>query len=106
MAFNRVISEAITHGAPPPLQPVGSSISSTGVNVTISPTAMIHHITGVGSIQTINLPYAGFTGTMVLIPDAIFTLVTGGNIALAATGVVSRSLLVTYDGSSWYPSYV
>lgn len=84
---------------------LGSPISSTGVNVTISPTSYAHHVTGVGIIQTINVPYTGFTGTLLLIPDGAFALTTGGNIALAATAVVSKSLYIYFDGTNWYPSY-
>ena len=56
--------------------------------------------------MTINLPRTGFTGCVTLIPDGIWTLATGGNIAIAATAVVSRSMTVCYDGTSWYPSYL
>lgn len=90
----------------PDIEPVGANLSSTGLNVTISPTTTIHHVTGIGSIQTINLPYTGFTGILILIPDGLFTLTTGGNISIGVTAVVSRPLYLAYDGTMWYPSYL
>jgi hypothetical protein len=73
----------------------------TGINFSIQ----IFHISGTTQINTINLPYTGFTGTICLIPDAAFTTGTSGNIALASTAVIKRALYLTYDGSKWYPSY-
>ncbi len=83
----------------------GADISSTGSNVTIAPTASMHHITGTGSIQNITVPATSFVGCEDFIPDAIFTTVTGGNIALGSTAVVGRVLRECFDGTSWYPSY-
>lgn len=85
---------------------LGGNLSSTGSNVTIAPTTSLHHVTGVGSIQTITIPFTGFVGSITLIPDGAFTTVTGGNIARATTAVLSQALIMTYDGTSWYPSYV
>ncbi len=80
----------------------GAAIASAA---TIAPFAGVHHVTGTAAINTITPPYAGFTGSIRLIPDGLWTLATGGNIALASTAVVSRALTVTFDGTSWYPSY-
>lgn len=82
---------------------VGSPLAS---GASISPDRGIHHITGTSEITTINLPVTGFVGTIVLIPDEAFTFNTGGNIAVAGTAVVNRALHMTFDGTSWYPSYV
>lgn len=83
---------------------VGANVASA---TTITPTGPIFHVTGTTAIATINLPFTGFTGTITLIPDGIFTTTTAGNIALASTAVVSRALTMTYDTgtSKWYPSY-
>ena len=79
----------------------------TSTGVTITPTGEIFHITGTGSIATINVPYTGFNGSITIIPDGIFTWTTAGNIALAGTAVVGKALIMTYDAttSKWYPSY-
>lgn len=81
---------------------IGPAIASTA---TISPVAQITHITATAAIATITPPYPGYTGTLTLIPDAAFTTVTTGNIALASTGVLNKALEMAYDGSKWYPSY-
>lgn len=81
---------------------VGANVASAS---TIAPTGGIFHVTGTTQITTISLPRTGFTGSIQIIPDAAFTTATGGNIALASTAVVGRVLTMTYDGTSWYPSY-
>lgn len=81
---------------------VGGSVTSAA---TISPTGPVFHVTGTTTINTINLPYVGFTGTLVIIPDGVFATGTSGNIAIASTSVVSKALRMTYDGTKWYPSY-
>lgn len=85
--------------------------STLGANLasgaTITPTTSIHHVTGTSAVDTIataNLP-TGFRGTIILIPNGAFTWTTGGNIALAGTAVVSKALHMTWNGTSWYPSY-
>ncbi len=80
----------------------GANIASAG---TIAPVATITHITGSAAISTITIPVASFVGCLKLVPDGAFTLATGGNIALASTAVVNRTLEVCYDGTSWTPSY-
>lgn len=81
---------------------IGPAIVSTG---TVAPTCNIHHITGTVPMATITVPYAGFQGAIKFIPDGTFTTVTTGNIALASTAVVSKTLEMTFDGSKWNPSY-
>ena len=81
---------------------VGPPIAST---TTISPTYQVHHVTGTVAIATINPPYTGFQGTIQLIPDGAFTTTTAGNIGLASTGVVGKTLEMCFDGKIWYPSY-
>jgi hypothetical protein len=81
---------------------VGSTIASTA---TIAPTSALHHVSGTVAIATITPPFTNFIGSIVLVPDAAFTTVTTGNIALASTGVVNKALVMSYDGTKWYPSY-
>ena len=80
----------------------GASVSSAS---TITATGQAFHVTGTTTINTINLPFTGFTGTIRIIPDGVFLTGTSGNIAIASTAVVSKTLEMTYDGSKWYPSY-
>jgi hypothetical protein len=82
--------------------------NSIGANVasatTITPTGPIFHVTGVTQVNTINVPYAGFSGSIIIIPDGIFALGTSGNIALATTTTISKPILLVYDTntSKWY----
>ena len=82
----------------------GTNVASA---TTITPTGSIFHVTGTTAIDTINIPYTGFNGSITIIPDGIFTTTTAGNIALASTAVVSKALIMTYDATTakWYPSY-
>ncbi len=88
-------------------QGVGSVIASAA---TIAPVKGITHISGTAAISTITVPTVlsgggTFTGCLEFIPNAAFTLATGGNIATATTAVVGKVMTVCYDGTSWYPSY-
>lgn len=82
----------------------GTAVASA---TTITPTGGIFHVTGTTAIATINIPYTGFNGQIIIIPDAIFSTTTAGNIALASTAVVNKALIMTYDATAvkWYPSY-
>ena len=81
---------------------VGSVVTSAA---TITPTGPVFHVSGTTTINTINLPATGFTGSITIIPDGAFATGTSGNIAIASTAVVSKALRMTYDGTKWYPDY-
>lgn len=83
---------------------VGGAVSS---GTTITPTGNVFHVTGVTTIQTINLPYTGFVGPLVIIPDGVFVTGVTGNIALASTTIVGKALVYYYDvgTTKFYPSY-
>ena len=87
---------------------VGRAIVSAA---TIAPTAPLTHVTGTAQINTIAVPVqfaqSGFGGCLRFIPDGAFTTGTSGNIAIASTAVVSRTLEMCYDNAmaKWYPSY-
>lgn len=71
----------------------------------IAPTSAIHHV-GAGLIKNITVP-AGLAqgGTIFLVPDAAFTTDATGNISLASTAVINKTLAMTWDGTKWNPSY-
>lgn len=71
---------------------------------TIKVTAAYHHVSGTAAIKNITAP-PGFKGAIHLIPDGLFTTVTGGNIGLATTAVVGKIITLVFDGSKWWPSY-
>ena len=86
---------------------IGAALASAA---TITPTNSVHHVTGTTQITTITAPavaVSGMTVSVCLIPDAIWSTGTSGNIALGSTAVVSKALWLTYDPgtSKWYPSY-
>jgi hypothetical protein len=70
----------------------------------ITPTCGIHSV-GTGTLKTINVPYTGFTGTIVLRPTAAFIYDATANILGTGTAVISRDMYATYDGSKWAMSY-
>jgi hypothetical protein len=75
---------------------------------TIQPLNSITFISGTTTINTITVPqeFVG-GGQITLIPTALWSTGTSGNIALATTGVVNKALILTYDATTakWYPSY-
>jgi hypothetical protein len=75
---------------------------------TIQPLTPITFISGTTTINTITVPseFVG-GGQITLIPTALWSTGTSGNIAIATTGVVSKALIMTYDATTtkWYPSY-
>lgn len=71
----------------------------------ITPSGKIFHMSGTAVVDSIYPPYSGWTGSITIIPDGVFTTVTAGHIAKATTAVVGQALTMTYDGTKWYPSY-
>jgi hypothetical protein len=84
----------------------GSVASVAGTQPAV--TGLITRITGTEAIVTLTLPYAEFSGTIILIPLAAFTWTAAGNIAVLGTAVAYKALHMTYcqATSKWYPSYV
>ena len=76
---------------------------------TIAPVKQISFVSGVTSIATITppAPIATIGGSITIIPTGLFSTTTAGNIALASTAIVNRTLVLTYDPitAKWYPSY-
>lgn len=81
------------------------SVAVTGANQTINAMGVpIFSVSGTGSLQTLAPPWTGFYGSVTLIPTGAFTTVTGGNIKIASTAVVDKALVMTWDGTDWYPN--
>ena len=84
---------------------MGGSVTSA---TSIIPTGDIFHVTGANKINTIIAPGLYANRQITILPDAVFTLGTSGNIAIASTAVVGKAMVLTYDGvntDKWYPSY-
>lgn len=77
--------------------------SSAGV---MTPSGTIYHVSGTAAVTGIAVP-AGFAPgmTLSLIPDAAFTTTTATNVSLASTAVANKTLVMTWDGVKWNPSY-
>jgi len=74
----------------------------------ITPSGRLFHVTGTSAITGFTLP-VGFTGgSFTVIPDALWTWTAAGNIALAGSAVVNKSLTFTYDSNlgTFTPSYI
>lgn len=81
----------------------------TASTTTIAPLSDVVVVSGTNAIATITPPLGvNVSQQVVLIPSGIFTLVTTGNIAIAATAVVSKAMTMVWSKSQqkWYPSYL
>jgi len=87
----------------PTAQLVAAAIASA---TTIAPTVEVFHVSGTTAIATITVPANMQAGQcLYLIPSGIFTTTTAGNIGLASTAVVGKTLIECWDGASFFPSY-
>ncbi len=88
-------------------QPTTAVASAAGL---VTPSGPLFHITGALAITGFNIP-VGFDpkggGGFCVIPDGAFTTTNANNIAIASTGVVSKTLCYTYDANTakFYPAY-
>jgi len=82
----------------------GADLASSG---TITPTNVLHGVTGVTAVDTITAPAGIQAGqTITLIPKGIFAITTNGNVIIGVTAVVNRALVLVWDGSKWVPTYI
>ena len=101
----------ITGGSSAVWATLGSSGSYTSTAVasatSITPTAKVMPISGAVAIQTIVATGLNAGDTITLLPQdaSTFTTITGGNILLATTGVRYKALIMTFDGTNFWPSY-
>lgn len=66
-------------------------------------------LTGSTAIATINPPFGGFSGVLILVPlDGTLGLLTTGNIAIAVTMAQSRATVLVYSKktNTWYPGAI
>lgn len=91
------------------LKASGSAASTIASASTITPTVAITFVSGTSTISTITAPspISLTGGSITLIPTGLWTISTSGNVALASTAVISKALIMTFDGGTnkWYPSY-
>lgn len=79
--------------------------SAAGV---VLPSGPLFHINGTAAITGFTIPVGFFSGCFTVIPDAVFTWTAAGNIALAGTAVVNKSLSFCWDATNakFVPSYI
>lgn len=97
-----------------PLSPQANKVTAAVASAAgaITPSGPLFHITGTSAITGFNIP-VGFNATafgggqICVVPDAIFTTTTAGNIALASTAVVNKLLCWQWDAtnSKFVPTY-
>lgn len=83
---------------------IGKSIPASS---SISPDCLVHHITGMGVISTINIPYLGFNGPLYLISDSGFSFNDVGNIVKTSELFQpGRVVTLLYDEmlAKWFPT--
>lgn len=76
---------------------------------TINPKTDLVRLTGSTAIATIDPPYGGFSGILVLVPtDGTLGLLTTGNIALAVTMAQNKACVLVYSKTAglWYPGAI
>ncbi len=88
--------------------PAGATAAVASTAGLITPSGPLFHITGTAAITGFTVPIGYNGGPICVIPDGAFTTTTANNIALASTGVVSKTLCWSYDGKAakpFMPSY-
>jgi hypothetical protein len=80
---------------------IGNPLTITGGAITV--THPIHHVGGSGPLSTINAPVT-FAGEVTLIPDAVWSTITTGNIANVITAQAHEPVRAVCDPrtSKWY----
>ncbi len=76
---------------------------------TIRPKADIVQLTGSTAIATIDPPFGGSPGVLILVPkDGTLGLLTTGNIAIAVTMPQNRATFLAYSAKNnvWYPGAI
>jgi hypothetical protein len=81
----------------------GATVASAA---TIGPTGTYFKVSGTTNVVTITVPAGWAPGmSLILEPTGLWSTTTAGNILLATTGVVSKALIMTWNGTKWVPSY-
>jgi hypothetical protein len=93
----------------------GGDLASSA-SVSLAPTHYLHRVTGTAAQVLMDIPYAGFAGTICLVPTAVWTWTSAATGAgavskgfgLAGTAVVGKANYFTFDPVTdlWYPSYI
>ena len=107
---NSSVTQCLINGSAALTAPndTSAAIPTISSGATIWPTTPIVFVSGTAEIINISPPLNNrFSAQITIIPTGAFTTTTGGNIALASTAVVNRTMTFTYSAATlmWYPSY-
>lgn len=84
---------------------LGSTVASP--NGVMTPTGVVFTVSGTNAITGILAPAGlGVGFNLYIVPSGVFTWTAATNIALAGTAVVNKTLIFTWNGSKWVPSYI
>lgn len=84
---------------------LGATLASAAGTNTFGGTILT--LSGTNAIVNITVPAgAGYGFQFTVLPSGVCTFTAAGNIALAGSCVVGKALVFTYNGTSWYPSYI
>lgn len=88
--------------------PLGVTTLVASAAGAILPSGPLFHVNGTAAVTGFTIPVGGVGASFSIIPDAVWTWTTAGNIALAGSAVVNKLLTFTWDGtnSKYIPSYI
>jgi hypothetical protein len=93
--------------APNLFQPVSSNTEALGTGITSGAVPIAGNqflLTGGGTVTTLTLPYAGFSGIVYIEISTATSFATGGNIATALSATAGQVVIAAYSKSQakWY----
>lgn len=84
----------------------GGTIPTIASAASIAPVAQVTKVSGTVTVNSIAVPAGLVPGMSIsIIPTGTFATTISGNIALASTAVVGKTLVFVWDGTSFYPNY-
>lgn len=81
------------------------AVADSQTTIIVESRGQVFHVSGTAAVVNITPPNANFIGQYTIIPDGAFTTTTAGNIGAVTGAIVGRALIMTYDGTKWWPSY-
>lgn len=89
-------------------RPKGMTATVASAAGAITPSGPYFHVTGTAAVTGFTLPVGFTSGNFCIIPDGAFTWTTAGNIAVAGTAVVNRTVCFHWDSvaGKFNPTYV
>ncbi len=103
---------ALSNNWPPPANLFNGGTVASGTIISGLRCNAVYSVTGAAAIQSLDVltswagvNYEGCIITLVPAAGATWTTTTAGHIGLASTAVVGKALIMTNDGTKFWPSY-